>query len=1401
MKKTRRFLAIIMAIVMAFSFAVPVLAYEYENGYDYVPYIIESEENTLPAEETYEVDAKILAEFEYLIIQFGATILEDMIETAEQLHRTIVATEAARVPNGIFWVPQAASDALAAAIRAAEDVLAATNDPTVLATAAIVLSGANLAFLATKQTGTLAVDDSFRQNVELFPELWCSETLRTAPAFQWTGANTHDLVTGNVVVDGNFISRPDRDNDFNIVEEVFIELPIDTDGDGRRDFIRATIRRPIESERYADLRIPAFIETSPYREGTLGLTVADITIPMFATPDTSHFTFADARSLLPRAADWPWDRAEAIYWDVAAQEWRVGAQAPTLDIGVIPAARPAAPGGIVTRGNPVPVGGNGGHTNIGGAFAQYMFVRGYAVIATNSVGNVFADGITSTGGICETLSAIAAIQWLNGNARGFTCQNAIYEVDATTWSNGMAAMSGTSYNGTLPIAAAATGVEGLGVIIPIAAISNWYYYHRGNGTVVYPGRNNAWHAGFPGEEASDLALICFTRRRTDGQALNAIARNIPSYMRFHAPANCPVFGNEGVQLRANADVHWTNMIEAEDIYSGNYNRFWDERNYLATADRFTAGIIVKHCLNDFNVMPRHFDVLYRAVTEHSDAEIRLVLNRGGHTSFMTHDAVFDWAHLWFDYYLFGVDNNALDMPRVQIQSSVTGRYESFDSWPIPGSVYRRYFLNPSDNPNSAAGNFSFDVPRVREFTIQDDWDPARTSWASTGVPPAGAQYVNQAFLNRTHGAGAQTGNRPQFLADWERALFDVNNLDAASDERIVFVTELTENVRVSGTIVASIEAASDVPWGNLTAALVEIRPAERGRTFGTGATGGGAGVNTEIVRNIPAHNGAGAINIVTPTAPVNPSGNNFWIDYKKVTSGHADIQNPNQTDLITVCDFHAVAPGFEGLIRGRTYMEAGHQNFIPNYYFQSIIPTPGEFNTYVFSFEVMDWEFQAGDKLAIMVFTSDYRYTMTPSNPPEVTIRTGPNTFVDIPSITPIPAVGLPLSNDATLSSLVVAGHVIDPAFAPNVLTYNVTVPNNVTSVTVNAVAAHPEATVTITGGANLVVGQNTVTVTAENGTTIQTYTITVTRAAPPQQGGDTGVGAPGGDQPTIPTTGVTIPGADTRDLVVGGTVTLPANVQPANATNRTVTWASSNPDVATVNANGVVTGVSVGTTVITVTTAGGQTAQVTINVVAADIGDDEYDDEDPPLAAPGFVDVPGHWAQGAIEFVYGRGIMLGVSDTHFAPDAVLTRAMMATILWRLEGEPSVAFAPVFSDVPAGRWYSQAIVWASEQDIVKGIGGGLFDPHSNITREQFAAMVHRYAVFIEVDTEVPATHSLAQFTDRAQIGNWALGYVMWANYNELLTGVTATTLQPQGNVTRAQCATVLHRFMIRFIDE
>jgi uncharacterized repeat protein (TIGR02543 family) len=302
--------------------------------------------------------------------------------------------------------------------------------------------------------------------------------------------------------------------------------------------------------------------------------------------------------------------------------------------------------------------------------------------------------------------------------------------------------------------------------------------------------------------------------------------------------------------------------------------------------------------------------------------------------------------------------------------------------------------------------------------------------------------------------------------------------------------------------------------------------------------------------------------------------------------------------------------------------------------------------------------------------------------------------------------------------------------------------------------------------------------------------------------------GPPGtGPVLTIATTGVTIPGADTRNIRVGETVTLSANVLPANATNRNVTWTSSDSNVASVNANGVVTGVAVGTAVITVTTAaGGHTAQVTINVTAAEVDDDDdndYDIDDPdvPLAPPPrFTDVgTQHWANNYVNAIAYRGIMLGITATIFEPETTLNRAMAATILWRLAGEPSTQFTPVFTDVIAGQWYSEAITWGSENGILLGIGNNLFNPRGELTREQFAALMFRYAQFMDVSTDVSEDHTLGIFADYANVGDWAIEYMLWANYVGLIGGVDAQTLLPGGSATRAQTAAILYRFMA-FID-
>ena len=178
------------------------------------------------------------------------------------------------------------------------------------------------------------------------------------------------------------------------------------------------------------------------------------------------------------------------------------------------------------------------------------------------------------------------------------------------------------------------------------------------------------------------------------------------------------------------------------------------------------------------------------------------------------------------------------------------------------------------------------------------------------------------------------------------------------------------------------------------------------------------------------------------------------------------------------------------------------------------------------------------------------------------------------------------------------------------------------------------------------------------------------------------------------------------------------------------------------------------------------------------------------------FTDVSSeNWFFDTVMFAYENGIMQGTSATRFTPNGTLSRAMAATILHRLAGEPAVTFAPIFSDVAAGRWYADAVTWAYHNNIVQGIGGGRFAPNAPVTRVQFAAMLHRYAEFAENDVTVPADFSLEQFPDHDQVSAWATAYMRWANYRHLILGTGTGLLNPRGTASRAECATTLMRFM------
>lgn len=181
------------------------------------------------------------------------------------------------------------------------------------------------------------------------------------------------------------------------------------------------------------------------------------------------------------------------------------------------------------------------------------------------------------------------------------------------------------------------------------------------------------------------------------------------------------------------------------------------------------------------------------------------------------------------------------------------------------------------------------------------------------------------------------------------------------------------------------------------------------------------------------------------------------------------------------------------------------------------------------------------------------------------------------------------------------------------------------------------------------------------------------------------------------------------------------------------------------------------------------------------------------PVSGLPFGDVKtADWFYNDVKYVYEKGMMAGTAADVFAPNATTTRAMIVTILYRLEGSPAVTGTSAFVDVPAGQWYTDAVNWAAANQIVKGTSATTFAPNDSITREQMAAILYRYAQYKGYDVTKKA--DLSGYSDNSQVSAYAKDALAWANAAKLINGVTNTTLAPQGNATRAQVSAILHRF-------
>ena len=205
------------------------------------------------------------------------------------------------------------------------------------------------------------------------------------------------------------------------------------------------------------------------------------------------------------------------------------------------------------------------------------------------------------------------------------------------------------------------------------------------------------------------------------------------------------------------------------------------------------------------------------------------------------------------------------------------------------------------------------------------------------------------------------------------------------------------------------------------------------------------------------------------------------------------------------------------------------------------------------------------------------------------------------------------------------------------------------------------------------------------------------------------------------------------------------------------------------------------------------------LSFTAAVTGADNYLDASHADCAPAgvtaasrrasFVDTDsGAWYRDAVSFVYNYGLMSGVSETRFGPDATTSRGMIATILYQMAGSPAVGGGSPFSDVPGGKWYAKGVAWAASEGIVSGYGGGRFGPGDPITREQFALMLYKFAGSPE-----PGQQGL-DFADAGSVSGYARKAMSWAAERGIISGKEGKRLDPKGRATRAQAAQMIMRY-------
>ena len=275
--------------------------------------------------------------------------------------------------------------------------------------------------------------------------------------------------------------------------------------------------------------------------------------------------------------------------------------------------------------------------------------------------------------------------------------------------------------------------------------------------------------------------------------------------------------------------------------------------------------------------------------------------------------------------------------------------------------------------------------------------------------------------------------------------------------------------------------------------------------------------------------------------------------------------------------------------------------------------------------------------------------------------------------------------------------------------------------------------------------------------------------------------------------------------LTVGNSETLVATVTPDNATNKTVTWASSNTAVATVDENGKVVAVGVGSATITVTTVdGGKTATCTVSVTRSGGSGGSgggggfissvstcYGGYSCPVRKFSDTD-PKAWYHDGIHYCVEKGLMQGYEDKTFRPNTELNRGHIVTILWRQAGSPKVTEKSTFSDVPETMYCAEAVAWAEKNGIALGYEDGTFKPTQPVSRQQLATFLWRYAKVSGVN--VSQVKGELHYVDSDKVADYAKQALVWAARTGVMEGYEDVTIRPTNTATRAHAAAMLQRY-------